>query len=73
MLAMRDRDHSEEDAEELHSASQDTGEEEDLKIDQLPGLLERVVAIRKAGADMSKTDRERFAKREVDRIMKDLI
>jgi hypothetical protein len=70
-LAMRDQDPGEEDAEH-HATSQDTGEDEDLKIEQLPGLLERMVAIREAGADMSKTDREKFAKREVERIMKDL-
>jgi hypothetical protein len=61
----------EEDEEERYVPSQDT-EGEDVKIDQLPGLLERVVAIREAGAEMSKADRERFAKREVERIMKDL-
>jgi hypothetical protein len=62
----------EEDEEERYVPSQDT-EGEDVKIDQLPGLLERVVAIREAGAEMSKADRERFAKREVERIMKDLM
>jgi hypothetical protein len=71
-LAMRDQGLGKEDAEEIDATSQDAGEEEDLKIDQLPSLLERVVAIRDAGADMNKTDRERFARREVERIMKDL-
>jgi hypothetical protein len=70
-LATMNQEYSEEDEEERYVPSQDT-EGEDIKIDQLPGLLERVVAIREAGAEMSKADRERFAKREVERIMKDL-
>jgi hypothetical protein len=70
-LAMMNQESSEDD-EERHILSQDKEEEEDIKIDQLPGLLERVVAIREAGAEMSKADRERFAKREVEKIMKDL-
>jgi hypothetical protein len=71
-LAMRDQDQGEEDAEEHNATSQDMEEDEDLKIEQLPGLLERVVAIREAGADMNKAEREKFAKREVKRIMRDL-
>lgn len=71
-LAMRDQGLGEEDAKEHDASSQDMEEDEDLKIEQLPGLLERVVAIREAGADMNKADREKFAKREVERIMKDL-
>ena len=47
-------------------------EEEDLQVDQLPRLLDRVVAIKEAGLEMSKSDREKFAKREVDRIMKEI-
>jgi hypothetical protein len=61
-----------EEGEEHYVPSQDREGDEDVKIYQLPGLLERVVAIREAGAEMSKADRERFAKREVERIMKDL-
>ena len=71
-LAMRDQDLGEGDAEEHRALSTGAEEDEDLKIDQLPGLLERVVAIREAGAEMNKADREKFAKREVERIMKDL-
>jgi hypothetical protein len=70
-LAMMNQESGEE-GEEHYVPSQDTEGDEDVKIDQLPGLLERVVAIREAGAEMSKADRERFAKREVERIMKDL-
>lgn len=50
----------------------DDGEEDDLKIDQLPRLLERVVAIKEAGAEMSKSDREKFAQREMKRIMEEM-
>jgi hypothetical protein len=71
-LAMMNQEPGEEEGEEeRYIPSQDT-EGEDVMIDQLPRLLERVVAIREAGAEMSKADRERFAKREVERIMKDL-
>ncbi len=59
-LAMRDNDFGSD------------GEDEDIKVDQLPRLLDRVVAIKEAGAEMSKNDREKFAKREVDRIMKEM-
>lgn len=47
-------------------------DDEEAQIDELPALLERVVAIREAGAEMSKQERERFAKREITRIMKDM-
>jgi hypothetical protein len=70
-LAMMNQESGEDD-EEHYIPSQDADGEEDVKIDELPGLLERVVAIRDAGAEMSKADRARFAKREVERIMKDL-
>jgi hypothetical protein len=70
-LAMMNQESGEE-GEAHYVPSQDTEGDEDVKIDQLPGLLERVVAIREAGTEMSKADRERFAKREVERIMKDL-
>ena len=68
-LAMRDQDPGEDDE---HDPSMGVEEDEDLKIDQLPRLLERVVAIREAGAEMNKVDREKFAKTEVERIMKEL-
>ena len=75
-LAMRDRDPGDDDdvdaAEEHGPSYVGVEEDEDLKIDQLPGLLERVVAIREAGSEMNKADREKFAKTEVERIMKEL-
>lgn len=54
-----------------HGLSDDAGEE-DLKIDQLPQLLDRVVAIKEAGLEMSKSDREKYAKREVERMMREM-
>jgi hypothetical protein len=71
MMNQEPGDEEDDEEEERYVPSQDT-EGEDVMIDQLPQLLERVVAIREAGAEMSKADRERFAKREVERIMKDL-
>ena len=52
----------------------ETGErdDEDFKIGQLPGLFDRIVAIKEAGSDMPKAEREKFARREVERLMKDL-
>ena len=50
-----------------------TGEEdEDFQVDQLPGLMERVVAIREAGSEMPKAERERFARREIEKIMREM-
>jgi hypothetical protein len=71
-LAMRGQDPDEEDAKRHGAPAHDMEEYEALKVEQLPRLLERVVAIRDAGADMNKADREKFAKREVERIMRDL-
>jgi Alpha and gamma adaptin binding protein p34 len=45
---------------------------EDISIDQMSALMERVVAIRDTGADMEKDDREQYAKREVEKIMREL-
>ena len=47
-------------------------EDQDSQISNLPALLERVVAIRDAGAEMSRTERERLARREVGRIMREM-
>jgi hypothetical protein len=53
--------------------SGNVGEEgEDISIDQMSALMERVVAIRDAGADMEKGDREQYAKREVEKFMREL-
>jgi len=64
--------------EEAESPSQfetgfDGGEGiEDVQVEQLQGLMERVVAIREAGLEMAKDDREKFAKREVAKIMREM-
>jgi hypothetical protein len=47
-------------------------EDEEAQIDNLPALMERVVAIREAGAEMAPGERERFAKREIARIMTEI-
>ncbi len=45
---------------------------EDMSIDQMSALMQRVVSIREASADLDKGDREKFAKREVEKIMREL-
>ena len=47
-------------------------EGEDMSIDQMSSLMQRVIAIREASADLDKGDREDFAKREVEKIMHEL-
>ncbi|KIV87834.1 hypothetical protein PV11_03354 [Exophiala sideris] len=46
--------------------------DEDAQVEQLQGLMERVIGIREAGSEMSKADREKFAKKEIGRIMREL-
>jgi hypothetical protein len=47
-------------------------EDEDVQVEQLQGLMERVVAIREAGSEMPPTEREKFAKREIGRIIREM-
>ncbi len=46
--------------------------DEDVQVEQLQGLMERVVAIREAGSEMPRTEREKFAKREIGRIIREM-
>ena len=46
--------------------------DEDSQVEQLPGLIDRVVAIREVGSEMPKAEREKFARREIGRIMKEM-
>ncbi|KAL2429576.1 hypothetical protein ABEF95_007389 [Exophiala dermatitidis] len=79
-MSMLDHDHGQEtqghadaDSEtprEQHKAEVD--EDEEFQVDQLQGLMERVVAIREAGSELSKTERERFARREIAKLMRDV-
>ena len=64
-LSMMDSQGSKTDA----SAEQ---EGEDMSIDQMSSLMQRVIAIREASADLDKSDREDFAKREVEKIMHEM-
>ncbi|KIW64539.1 hypothetical protein PV04_09465 [Phialophora macrospora] len=50
----------------------DHDDDEESQIERFPGLVERVVAIREAGQEMGKDERERFAKREIARIMREM-
>jgi hypothetical protein len=47
-------------------------EDEDVQVEQLQGLMERVVAIREAGSEMEPTEREKFAKREIGKIIREM-
>ena len=46
--------------------------DEEMSVKQMSALMERVVAIKEASADMPDVEREKFAKREVDKIMTEL-
>ncbi len=54
------------------SADDEDDDDEEAQVNHLPALLERVVAIREAGSEMGKAEREQFAKREIARIMKEM-
>lgn len=45
---------------------------EDVKVEQLQGLMERLIATREAASELSGAEKQKFAKREVERIMKEL-
>ena len=45
---------------------------DDLQVEQLAGLMDRIIATKEAAADMSKEDREKFARREVSKIMHEM-
>ncbi|KIW20971.1 hypothetical protein PV08_01550 [Exophiala spinifera] len=46
--------------------------DENIQVEQLQGLMERVVAIRDAGSELSPAERGRFARREINRIMREM-
>lgn len=52
------------------NAKEDSGD--DLQIEQLTALMSRAAEIKAAGAEMSKEDRAKFAKREISRLMNEL-
>lgn len=70
MLSNEDND--DEDDDTRPSQGRKEAGDEDLQVDQLPALMEQVVAIREAGLEMSHAERERFAKREIERIMREM-
>ncbi|OAP62818.1 hypothetical protein AYL99_02045 [Fonsecaea erecta] len=47
-------------------------EDQDTQVEQLQVLMERVVAIREAGSEMPQPEREKFARREIGRIMREM-
>jgi hypothetical protein len=48
------------------------GGSEDVKVEQLQGLMERLIATREAASALSGAEKQKFAKREVERIMKEM-
>ena len=57
------------DEDESHD---DEDEPRDRQVDQFQGLMERVVAIKEAALEMKGEEKERFAKREVERLVRDM-
>lgn len=53
-------------------AEEDDDSGDELQVDQLLTLMDRATEIRAASAEMSKNDREKFARREVIKLMKDI-
>lgn len=73
MLQEEEEDKGEhEDAGAPQESRSPGAEDDDDQVEQLQVLMERVVAIREAGAEMPKEERERFAKREIGRIMREM-
>ena len=70
MLSNEDNDDDNDDTRP--SPGKKEPEDEDFQVNQLPALVEQVVAIREAGSEMSPAERERFAKREIQRIMREM-
>ena len=70
MLSNEDNDDDNDDTRP--SPGRKEPEDEDFQVNQLPALMEQVVAIREAGSEMSPAERERFAKREIQRIMREM-
>lgn len=56
---------------EAEDADENEEEEEASKVDSLPGLMERVMAVREKGAGLQGKEKERFTRRAVEEIMKD--
>ena len=48
------------------------GGSEDVKVEQLQGLMERLIATREAASALSGAEKQKFARREVERIMKEM-
>lgn len=53
-------------------ANLDADNDENFQIDSLPGMMERVVAIREKAAGMSQEEKEKFARKEIGKIMDEL-
>ncbi|OAL37049.1 hypothetical protein AYO20_03526 [Fonsecaea nubica] len=61
------------DSDENNGEGSERGrEDEDTQVEQLQVLMERVVAIREAGSEMPRPEREKFARREIGRIMREM-
>lgn len=45
---------------------------EDVKVEQLQGLMERLIATREAASELKGPEKQKFARREVERIMREL-
>lgn len=47
-------------------------EEEETQVELLQGLMERVLAVKEAASEMPKAEKERFARSEIEKIMREM-
>ncbi|KAJ5899741.1 Alpha/gamma-adaptin-binding protein p34 [Penicillium taxi] len=55
-----------------NASFKDDGEDEDIKVESMEGLIMRMQAIRDMGADLPEAERKRFAAKAVQDIMREL-
>ena len=48
------------------------GDDQEVQVEQLQGLMERIIGIREMGADMPEEQRRRYAKKAIGQLMKDI-
>jgi Alpha and gamma adaptin binding protein p34 len=57
---------------DLERAGEKGEDDEEMQVEQLQGLLQQAMAIREAGAQMPRGERERYAKRMVGSLLRDV-
>lgn len=77
MMGLKMDLHEEEEPDEDEAFGEDEwpelqGGSEDVKVEQLQGLMERLIATREAASEMGDGERQSFARKEVERIMREM-